>query len=236
MLSRAFVTHVRKFAYRAKEPPKTATSTEEMQKIFNDLNYFKPVLAEKKVPAAFRIPTVVSFLPLVGGAASCAVFPHFDLYLSLLPDITHSSVIYAALHCALFAGVHWGLAAAVYDPAVEEVQAKRNRIQFVAATLGPCLLWTSVCSMMLFPYSHPLYLTQLTAIGLVYFGTLTLDTLYVRDYKTAPLWYRDYKVYVTMSALVCVFAMLYGCYRFPDKTIGIAPKRSEKSPVELLDK
>lgn len=236
MLRKVFQATSRRFAYRANETSAQPTSPEEIHQIFNDLSYYQPVLRETQVPAAFRFPTALSFVPLVTGAVSCTVGPHFDLWLSALPDITHTAVIYSALHCALYAGVHWGLAAAVYDPAVEGVSASRNRIQFVAATLCPCLLWTSVCSMMLFPYSHPVYLTQLTAIAMVHFGTLIADTLYVRDYKTVPLWYRNYKIYVSLGAIACIFAMAYGCYRFPEKTIGIAEKKSTKSSNELLSK
>lgn len=236
MLRKALLSPLRRFAYRPNEPPSPATSPEEIKQIFNDLSYYKPILAETKIPKAFYIPTALSFVPLVAGAACCTVFPHFDMFLATLPDVTHVAVMYSALHCALYAGVHWGLAAAIYDPAVEGAAASRNRIQFVAATLGPCLLWTSVCSMMLFPYSHPVYLTQLSAIAMVHFGTLTVDTLYVRDYKTVPLWYRNYKMYVSVGAIACIFAMAYGCYRFPEKTIGIAVKKSDKSPSELLSK
>ena len=236
MLRQAFLTSLRRFTYRPKETSQPVTSTAEIQQIFNDLRYYKPILAESKIPTAFRIPTVISFVPLVVGAASCTLGPHFDLWLSALPDITHMTVIYAALHGALYAGVHWGLEAAVYDPAVEGTAAVHNRMQFGAATLAPCLLWTAVCSMMLYPYSHPRYLIQLAAIAMVQFGTLTVDTLYVRDYKTVPIWYRTYKIYVSISAIACIFAMAYGCYRFPEKTIGIAGKKSDKSPSELLSK
>jgi len=236
MLRKVLTTACRRFSYRATETSAPPTTPEEIRKIFNDLSYFQPVLAEKKVPVAFHLPTVLSFVPLLAGAASCTLGPHFDWWVSVLPEITHAAVMYSALHCALYAGVHWGLAAAVYDPAVEGVTAARNRIQFVGATLGPCLLWTSVCSMMLFPYSHPVYLTQLSAIAMVHFGTLTADTLYVRDYKTVPLWYRSYKIYVSLGAIACIFAMAYGCYRFPQQTLGIAEKKSSKSSSELLSK
>mmetsp|Transcript_23085 Transcript_23085/g.22862 ORF Transcript_23085/g.22862 Transcript_23085/m.22862 type:complete len:91 (+) Transcript_23085:422-694(+) len=71
------------------------------------------------------------------------------------------------------------------------------------------------------PCSEIKFLTYLAAIGSVYVGTLALDTMYVVQRKTVPLWYRNWKVWMTIGSASGLGLLLAGLYMHPELIIKI---------------
>jgi len=205
------------------------SSAEAIAKELDEVDLFAPVMAENRIPAAFRWPTVLSLLPLLAGGVSCVVCPHFGLLLPLLPKLTHTTVIYTALHSSMHSGIHWGLASADY----KEAESSK---WFALATAVPCIVWSSLTMLSVLPYSEARWMSGLVVLSLSYGATFGLDWLYAKRLGRLPAWYLPYKVWITFAALFSLVCLGYGTYRFPALTINPKPPHSVPSIHEILAK
>lgn len=184
---------------------------------------FTPILAEKRVPTGFRWPTALSLLPMLTGSVSCAVCPHFDMLLPLLPSITQSTLVYTALHSSLYSGVHWGVG--TMNPS--------ENTQYALAAVVPCVLWGGLFAFSLFPYSAAQWSGGLLTTALSYLLTLGLDHLYR---KQLPAWFFPYKVWVTLLSLFSLGCLYYGTYRFPAVTLNPKPLHPVPAIHQIVQK
>lgn len=203
-------------------------SAQEIAKQLDELDLFAPVMAQDRIPAAFRWPTALALLPMLAGGVSCVVCPHFSLCLPLLPKLTHATVVYTALHSSLHSGIHWGLACATPSSALESSK------QFALATAVPCLVWSSLAIMSVLPYSEARWMGGLAVLSLSYAATFGLDWLYANRLGRLPAWYLPYKVWITLAALFSLVCIGYGTYRFPALTINPKSPHSVPSVHEIL--
>lgn len=205
-------------------------TVEAIPKQLNDEDLFAPVIAEDRIPVAFRWPSSLGLLPMLAGSVCCAVCPHLGELLPLLPNITHATVIYTALHSSLHSGVHWGMACADMSQSAEFTK------EYALAAAVPCFVWSSLLALSVLPYSEARWIGGLAMLSVSYGATLGLDWLYTKRLGRLPAWYFPYKVWITVAALLSLSCLTYGSLRFPKVTINPKPPHPVPSIQELVNR
>jgi hypothetical protein len=205
-------------------------TVEAVSKQLNEEDLLAPVIAEDRIPVAFRFPSALGLLPMLAGSVCCAVCPHLGALLPLLPNITHATVMYTALHSSLHSGVHWGMACADMSQPAEFTK------QYALAAAIPCILWSSLLALSVLPYSEARWIGGLAMLSVSYGATLGLDWLYTGRLGRLPVWYLPYKVWITVAALLSLTCLTYGSVRFPAVTIKPKPPHPVPSIHELVER
>ncbi|CAG9321777.1 unnamed protein product [Blepharisma stoltei] len=201
--------------------PESSTEQQNGLDYYQTLEFFKPIISLTKTPTYFKNISLVSLFPLLGGGISVIACPYLGLMPTLLPEIAKYTCVYAALHSTFLSGIHIGLGSVFYDPNLMNEDGQYIKKQLAFPLIVPVVNWALCCFMWAVPCSEIKFLSYLAAIGSVYVGTLALDTMYVVQRKTVPLWYRNWKVWMTIGSVSGLGLLIAGLYMHPELIIKI---------------
>ncbi|OMJ90655.1 hypothetical protein SteCoe_6935 [Stentor coeruleus] len=192
------------------------------------------------INSPYPSPNITAFFalgaaPVFLGGLSTALFPHINLFTTIINDIALYTCLYSTIHTSFLAGIHLGFSSVLYDPLLGNNDSRYIKLQMIYPFFAPIMTSAFCYVYWVTPYSNINALYSISGIAFTYLGIYAGDYYYAVNRKTIPMWYKRLKLKITVSSVAGLILVLYGVFMFPELTKPKTQTFARPSSQIILD-